>query len=403
MGYFELDMKQEEQLASIFKRIDKELSPFATQNVKAIRKNAYTNDDLFRSEFGIDIDKILHNVLYNRYVDKTQVFSFYKNDDITRRALHVQLVARIAKIIGQALELNLDLIEAIAIGHDIGHTPFGHKGETFLSELYYEHRQRYFNHNVHSVRNLMIVTTSNLTLQTYDGILCHCGEKAFDEYYPNNITTFDEFMEIYEKCYIEKDYIETLRPSTLEGCVVRISDMIAYLAKDRQDASKANLCKMKDFNTNSILGKTNIELVNNIIKNIVKNSMGKSYLKIDKVVYDEMCRIKDENNKKIYSNVVVNRPYFDIVKPMMEKIYEKMRADVENRNFNSPIFKHHLNHPILGNCYRNEKDRSIIANIDDIVVDYIASMTDDYFLDLFMHEFPNDELCEKINYVQYFE
>ena len=139
------------------------------------------------------------------------------------------------------------------------------------------------------------------------------------------------------------------------------------------------------------------------IKNIVKNSMGKSYLKIDKVVYDEMCRIKDENNKKIYSNVVVNRPYFDIVKPMMEKIYEKMRADVENRNFNSPIFKHHLNHPILGNCYRNEKDRSIIANIDDIVVDYIASMTDDYFLDLFMHEFPNDELCEKINYVQYFE
>lgn len=131
MGYFELDMTQEEQLASIFKRIDKELSPFATQNVKAVRKNAYTNDDLFRSEFGIDIDKILHNVLYNRYVDKTQVFSFYKNDDITRRALHVQLVARIAKIIGQALELNLDLIEAIAIGHDIGHTPFGHKGETF--------------------------------------------------------------------------------------------------------------------------------------------------------------------------------------------------------------------------------------------------------------------------------
>lgn len=403
MGYFELDMTQEERLASIFKRIDKELSPFATQNVKAVRKNAYTNDDLFRSEFGIDVDKILHNVLYNRYVDKTQVFSFYKNDDITRRALHVQLVARIAKIIGQALELNLDLIEAIAIGHDIGHTPFGHKGETFLSELYYKHRQRYFNHNVHSVRNLMIVTKSNLTLQTYDGILCHCGEKAFDAYYPNNITTFDEFMEIYEKCYIEKDYIGTLRPSTLEGCVVRISDMIAYLAKDRQDASKANLCKMKDFNTDSILGKNNIELVNNIIKNIVKNSMGKSYLKIDKVVYDEMCQIKDENNKKIYSNVVVNRPYFDIVKPMMEKIYEKMRADVENRNFDSPIFKHHLNHPILGNCYRNEKDRSIIANTDDIVVDYIASMTDDYFLDLFMHEFPNDELCNKINYVQYFE
>lgn len=233
MKYFELSQDQEDRLALIFNGIDNNLSPFATQNAVAIRKNVYKNDDLLRSEFGIDVDKILHNALYNRYVDKTQVFSFYKNDDITRRALHVQLVARIAKIIGQALELNLDLIEAIALGHDIGHTPFGHKGETFLNELYYDHTKRYFNHNVHSVRNLMIVTKSNLTLQTYDGILCHCGEKAFDEYRPNNIRTFDEFMEVFEKCYTEKDYIRTLRPSTLEGCVVRISDMIAYLKIDR--------------------------------------------------------------------------------------------------------------------------------------------------------------------------
>lgn len=131
MDYFKLSEKQENQLASLFHGIDERLSPFATKNEKAVRKEPYRNDDLLRSEFGIDVDKILHNALYNRYVDKTQVFSFYKNDDITRRALHVQLVARIAKIIGQALELNLDLIEAIALGHDIGHTPFGHKGEKF--------------------------------------------------------------------------------------------------------------------------------------------------------------------------------------------------------------------------------------------------------------------------------
>lgn len=404
MGYFELTKEQEEKLASIFNGSDIRLSPFATQNTMAIRQNEYGNDDSLRSEFGIDVDKILHNALYNRYVDKTQVFSFYKNDDITRRALHVQLVARISKIIGQALELNLDLIESIALGHDIGHTPFGHKGETFLSELYYDHTNRYFNHNVHSVRNLMIVTNSNLTLQTYDGILCHCGEKAFDEYRPNDIKTFDEFMVVFEKCYTEKDYIGTLRPSTLEGCVVRISDMIAYLAKDRQDASKANLCKMKDFEKSKLLGNNNIEIVDRIIKNIVKNSMGKPYLKIDQLIYDEICRIKDENNQKIYSCDIVDKPYFDIIKPMMGKIYEKMWEDVENRNFASPVFRHHLNHPILGNCYRKgEKDRRIIANVDDIVVDYIASMTDDYFLDLFVHEFPNDELCKKIKYVSYFE
>lgn len=403
MNYFELSKEQEERLVFIFNGNDNRLSSFATQDAMAVRKRPYKNDDLLRSEFGIDIDKILHNALYNRYVDKTQVFSFYKNDDITRRALHVQLVARISKIIGQALELNLDLIEAIALGHDIGHTPFGHKGELFLNELYFEHTKRYFNHNVHSVRNLMIVTNSNLTLQAYDGILCHCGEKAFDEYTPSNIRTFDEFMDIFEKCYTEKDFIGTLRPSTLEGCVVRVSDMIAYLAKDRQDASKADLCKMGDFQKNALLGNSNINIIDCIIKNIVKNSMGKPYLKIDTAVYQEMCEIKKENNEKIYSNDNVNQPYFEIIKPMMRKIYEKMRSDVENRNFYSPIFQHHLNHSILGNCYRKSKeDRKIVANTDDIVVDYIASMTDDYFLDLFVHEFENDELCGKIRYIPYF-
>lgn len=404
MEYFDLNDEQQDKLTLIFKGIDKNLSSYATPNTMAVRRNAYKNDDLLRSEFGIDIDKILHNALYNRYVDKTQVFSFYKNDDITRRALHVQLVARIAKIIGQALELNLDLIEAIALGHDIGHTPFGHKGEAFLNELYHQYTNRYFNHNVHSVRSLMIVTGSNLTMQTYDGILCHCGEKVFDEYRPNEIKTFDEFMIMFERCYTEKGYIETLRPSTLEGCVVRISDMIAYLAKDRQDATKANLWKLKDFEDNTVLGNSNIKLVDNIIKNIVKNSMGKPYLKIDRSVYNEMNHIKDENNKKIYSDERVNQPYYEIIQPMMKKIYEKMRNDFENRNYNSPIFQHHLNHPILGNCYRrNGADRRIVARADDVVVDYIASMTDDYFIDLFIHEFPEDELCKKIQYVQYFE
>lgn len=403
MDYFKLSEKQENQLASLFHGIDKRLSPFATKNEEAVRKEPYRNDDLLRSEFGIDIDKILHNALYNRYVDKTQVFSFYKNDDITRRALHVQLVARIAKIIGQALELNLDLIEAIALGHDIGHTPFGHKGEKFLNELYYEYTNRYFNHNVHSVRNLMTVTNCNLTLQTYDGILCHCGEKAFDEYRPSNIKDFDEFMQIFEKCYTEEKFINTLRPSTLEGCVVRVSDMIAYLAKDRKDASKAHICKAKDFKNNNLLGDSNSKIINRIVKNIVKNSMGKPYLKIDKPVYDEMCSIRDENYKKIYSNPLVEQPYSEIVRPMMRKIYEKMRSDIENRNFSSPVFQHHLNHSILGNCYRKSKeDRKIVANVDDIVVDYIASMTDDYFLDLFIHEFKDDELCKKIKYVPYF-
>lgn len=403
MSFFEFDNDQKSRLSSYFNSLDNNLSEYATRSCAAIRKRLYKNDYALRTEFGVDIDKILHNALYNRYVDKTQVFSFYKNDDLTRRALHVQLVARISKIIGQALNLNLDLIEAIALGHDIGHTPFGHKGEQFLSELYHGYTGRFFTHNAQSVRNLMIVTNSNLTLQTYDGILCHCGEKAFEEYYPNNVRTFKEFLEIYEKCYTDEKYIDAQRPSTLEGCVVRISDMIAYIAKDRQDASKAGLHKVSDFSKGDLLGRNSIGIVNNIIRNIVKNSLDKPYIKMDKEVYDEICKIKDENTKKIYANRQLEEPYYQIIRPMMKKIYNKMREDVEKRNIKSPIFQHHLNHPVLGNCYRVSKEnRQIKANPDDIVVDYIASMTDDYFLDLFAIEFPEDKLNRQVRYVPYF-
>ena len=136
-------------------RVNGIINPYRCENNSVIRRN---NDrdiqNLWRPSFVRDIEKIMHLPFYNRYADKTQVFSFYHNDDITRRALHVQLVSKIARNIGSVLGLNLDLIEAIALGHDIGHTPFGHAGERFLSELLNKETGRYFNHNVHSVRVL---------------------------------------------------------------------------------------------------------------------------------------------------------------------------------------------------------------------------------------------------------
>ena len=112
--------------------------------------------NIIRTAFIRDIDKIIHCPFYNRYADKTQVFSFYKNDDITRRGLHVQLVSRIARTIGSALNLNLDLIEAIALGHDIGHTPFGHAGEKLIGDIYHERTGRFFNHNVRAPVHIMV-------------------------------------------------------------------------------------------------------------------------------------------------------------------------------------------------------------------------------------------------------
>ena len=180
------------------------VNPYRTPDSAAVRRNpAHDVANLWRPAFVRDIEKILHLPYYNRYADKTQVFSFYNNDDITRRGLHVQLVSRIARNIGAVLGLNLDLIEAIALGHDIGHTPFGHAGERFLSEITEAETGRAFNHNVQSVRVLDAMFARNFTLQTLDGVLCHNGEFEQQKYRPmrDNGTTEDEFYNTAKSWY----------------------------------------------------------------------------------------------------------------------------------------------------------------------------------------------------------
>ena len=137
-NFFEFTPEEIDYLEKINQSYDNNLSQYACKNSDAIRLYGNVRYNIIRPAFAYDVDCIIHNPVYNRYADKTQVFSFYKNDDITRRALHVQFVSKIARTIGRALNLNLDLIEAIALGHDMGHTPFGHKGEEFLSECYQE-------------------------------------------------------------------------------------------------------------------------------------------------------------------------------------------------------------------------------------------------------------------------
>ena len=125
--YFTFTPGERSRLEEVNRRQEALLSPCAARSGDAVRARAYTpNFAIIRPPYAYDVDKIIHSPLYNRYSDKTQVFSFYRNDDLSRRALHVQFVSKIGKTIGRALGLNLDLIEAIALGHDMGHTPFGH-------------------------------------------------------------------------------------------------------------------------------------------------------------------------------------------------------------------------------------------------------------------------------------
>jgi dGTPase len=396
------DLSKELQQRILEDRSQGYVNPYRARNEDAIRrKQDWDKNKLLRPAYVRDCEKIMHTPYYNRYADKTQVFSFYKNDDITRRALHVQLVSRIARNIGSLLGLNTDLIEAIALGHDIGHTPFGHAGERYLSECLQEHTGRYFNHNVHSVRVLDDILNRNVSLQTLDGILCHNGEFAMQEYRPVKMEDFAHFDSKYEACYVDEEAIGKLVPYTLEACVVRICDMIAYLGKDRQDARRANLIVDDSIFDEQAFGKSNPEIINNLIVNIVENSYGRDCIVMDDEYYKAIKATKKENYDKIYFNEGVNRIYEERIRPMFHLMYERLLSDLKARDTNSIIYKHHIDY-VKENTATYGYDKYLNeTEPNQMVVDFIASMTDDYFVDLFDYLFPGSKY--KIEYVSYFE
>ncbi len=299
------------------------------------------------------------------------------------------------------LGLNVDLIEAIALGHDIGHTPFGHAGERYLSECLKEHTGRSFNHNVHSVRVLDGILKRNVSLQTLDGILCHNGEFAMKEYRPVPIEDFERFDEKYEACYVDEEVIGKLVPYTLEACVVRICDMIAYLGKDRQDAIRANLIQDDSIFDEQAFGKSNPEIINNMVVNIVENSYGKDCIVMDDEYYMAIKAAKKENYEKIYFNKEVERTYKESIQPMFHIMYEKLLEDLKAGDQNSIIYRHHIDFVRENTKAYGEDAYLEETEPNQIVVDFMASMTDDYFVDLFAYLFPKSPY--RIAYISYFE
>ena len=396
-------MAKEQLSAALSARMEREKNDrtyldFSFRDNMALRR--HSNDKpapVWRPKFAKDIDRIMYSPYYNRYTDKTQVFSLTKNDDITRRSLHVQLVSRIARTIGRALNLNLDLIEAIALGHDIGHTPFAHCGEVYLNELYHSHTGRFFSHNIHSARVLDKIFPLNLTLQTLSGIAGHNGEIELSEYRPVPMDNFEDFEAELEKCYTIPGYSNKIQPSTLEGNVVRISDIIAYLGKDRQDAASIQMVENNAF-TSSIIGSINSEIINNLVVNVIENSYGQPYIKLDESHFQAVQSCKRENYSMIYANepgrAILNR----VVKPMMEEIYEQLLEDLVQEKHDSPIFRHHIDYVNQTRYPRTFSYEKTEPN--QMIVDYIASMTDDYLIDLHRYLFPDSNYY--VEYTGYF-
>lgn len=366
------------------------MSPYRFRDEDVARREPNPHDiaTIARPAFARDIEKIVNMPAYNRYAGKTQVFSFVENDDICRRGLHVQLVSRVARGIGRLLGLNCDLIEAIALGHDLGHTPFGHAGERFLSRCYHERTDRYFNHNVHSVRVLDQLYRRNVSLQTLDGVLCHNGEFAQQELKRGHVGTFEALDALVEKCTADEQVISTLRPSTLEGCVVRVADMIAYVGKDRQDAMDMGALASLDEFESTVMGKANAQIINNLTADIVNESYGKDRIAMSEAMFNDLKRAKRQNYEIIYNKEGLAASDGITVGEMFEEVYEKLLGDLAEGREESAIFRHHID-------YLARKSRSITreryvgaTEPNQIVVDYIASMTDSYFMALYAHLFP---------------
>lgn len=364
-------------------------NPYRTSDEDALRREERPADrsSIWRPAFVRDVEKILHMPAYNRYAGKTQVFSFRSNDDLSRRGLHVQLVARIARDIGYALGLNCDLIEAIGLGHDLGHTPFGHAGERCLNDVFHERTGRWFFHNVHSVRVLDKLYGRNISLQTLDGALCHNGEYEQRVFELSGLSSFGEFDRVVDECVSGGGaVIGHLRPMTLEGCVVRISDIIAYVGRDRQDAIEAGLLTGDAFE-DGLGGAYNSWILTHASADIIEHSYGKDRIEMSEELFAEIRRAKAENYAKIYRSSGIEGERAEVLARAFELMYERCLDDLHKRDESSFIFRHHITRieeqlAHYGRTYDWQSDP------EQTVVDYIASMTDGYFAELASKFFP---------------
>lgn len=331
-----------------------------------------------RTEFERDVGKILYSMEFRRLRHKTQVFFNPKNDHICTRMEHVLYVNYISNTIARSLNLNPDLVHAISIGHDIGHSPFGHSGEKTLDKCVKNvDPSMGFKHELHSLRvaeRLAIRREKpgqygyNLTFEVRDGIASHCGE------------TYDEVELVPLRDKNPKDLWEHAKahamPATLEGCVVRFADKIAYVGRDIEDAARAGIMEFEDIPTEikSELGSTNGQIINTLVTDIVKNSIEKDSICLSPEKGEAIKCLLKENVEKIYRSDKIHS-YEKMARNTVESLFNTLYAvcnDEEKlEKSDEKTFKMFYNY-ILERGYTPE-DPPVQK-----VVDFIAGMTDSY-------------------------
>lgn len=377
-------------------RLDNHETCFSEYAFKSDNAEYYKEKHLdIRPSFFHDTDSILYSKCYSRYIDKTQVFYLIENDHITHRVLHVQLVSKIAKTIGRFLGLNEDLIEAISLGHDVGHTPFGHNGETYINNWFASKGfDEKFEHNIQSFRLFHEIENHgkgyNLSVQVLDGIICHNGEKMEDSYSYNADKSKELLLSEYQDSLKGNLASKNMKPMTLEACVMRISDIISYVGQDVKDAITVNLISESDIpkTITDVLGNDNSEIVNNLIIDLVNNSFGNDRLCFSKEIDGALKELKDWNNKNIYGNpikIVQDDKLSNLFINVMDNCYSELKNEIKNS--------------VILNWAKNDVSEEYYINTpqERICADFVSGMTDKYLINSFKRKWLPESFGEKFN------
>jgi len=282
------------------------------------------------------------------------------------------------------LALNMDLIEAIALGHDLGHAPFGHDGERFLQEIARRLGIGLFYHNVQSLRVVDQLSDANrgmnLTFQVRDGIISHDGEVNEVVVRPVKDKGEDDIQDYVHRK--RKGEEVTIFPATLEGCLVRITDSISYVGQDFEDAVRIGIIKESDLpvKVKERLGDSNSEIINTLVLDIIEQSYGKNEIRFSEDIAECVFLLKDFNLQRIYENKLLKREREKIRKGFLF-LFDYFVHDVKEKKTDSIVFREWI---FNRGEDRGERYMSEYSS-EEMVVDYMASMTDRYFLNAYQN------------------
>ena len=377
----------------------KELAISDSQAVRYYEEDEESKIDI-RPAFFRDVDRIVHSKAYARYIDKTQVFFNINNANLTHRSLHVILVSRIARQIGRILKFNTDLIEAIALGHDVGHSPFGHLGEAILNEISIKNKMGVFNHNAQGIRWLSYLEKRfpekpakglNLTLQVLDGVLCHDGEVNERELKPVTINgkSWEDHFKEYKECF-NTNKVKRI-PMSFEGIATRFADSIAYIGRDIEDAILLKIIKRNEIpkKCRNTLGDTNRTIMKTLIMDLLNTSLHNNKIGYSEDIFEAFKELKRFNYESIYSrrdmykNEDSKNSYMENLTKQFNLIFENSLRDLEEENFKAPIFRDHVEYIDDENYTTYFEPNKRSQNLKLIARDYIAGMSDKYFNEIF--------------------